>query len=84
MAQLAKLIGDADLTIGRSFERELDNDRLDARRRAVLRFAPRPLLQRQFAAGVVVCARTGLASATKPYAMNGRQPGKPQPMNKTG
>src|SRR5262249_29470077 len=49
MAELTKLIGDADLTIGRSFQRELDNDRLDPRRRAVLqnRLAPRQLLQRQ-------------------------------------
>jgi len=55
MAELTKLIGDADLTIGRSFQRELDNDRFDVRRRAVLqnRLAPRQLLQRQFAAGVV-------------------------------
>jgi hypothetical protein len=55
MAELAKLIGDADLAVGRSFQRELDNDPLAFRRRAVLqnRFAPRQLLQRQFAAGVV-------------------------------
>src|SRR5579872_2102636 len=55
MAELAKLIGDADLTIGRSVQRELDDDRLDFRGRAVLqnRLAPRQLLQRQFAAGVV-------------------------------
>ena len=52
---LRKLIGDADLAISRPVQRKLDDDRLDLRRRAVFqdRFAPRQLLQRQFAAGVV-------------------------------
>ena len=55
MAELAKLIGDADLAISRPVQRKLDDDRLDLRRRAVFqdRLAPRQLLQRQFAAGVV-------------------------------
>ena len=55
MAELAKLVGDADLAISRPVQRKLDDDRLDVGRRAVLqdRFAPRQLLQRQFAAGVV-------------------------------
>jgi hypothetical protein len=46
MAELAKLIGDADLTIGRSVQRELDDDRPDFRSRAVLqnRLAPRQFL----------------------------------------
>ena len=60
MAELAKLIGDADLTIGRSVQRELDDDRFDLGRRPVLqdRLAPRQLLQRQFAAGVVKLLET--------------------------
>src|SRR5271169_7251012 len=55
MAELAKLVGDADLAISRPVHRKLDDDRLDVGRRAVLQdwFAPRQLLQRQFAAGVV-------------------------------
>ena len=55
MAELAKLVGDADLAISRPVQRKLDDDRLDLGRRAVLqdRLAPRQLLQRQFAAGVV-------------------------------
>ena len=55
MAELAKLIGDADLAISRPVQRKLDDDRLDLGRRAVFqdRLAPRQLLQRQFAAGVV-------------------------------
>ena len=55
MAEPAKLVGDADLAISRPVQRKLDDDRLNLGRRAILqdRFAPRQLLQRQFAAGVV-------------------------------
>ena len=55
MAELAKIVGDADLAISRPVQRKLDDDRLDVGQRAVLqdRFAPRQLLQRQFAAGLV-------------------------------
>src|SRR6476646_217929 len=55
MAEFAKLVGDADLAISRPVQRKRDDDRLNVGRRAVLedRFAPRQLLQRQFAAGVV-------------------------------
>ena len=55
MAELAKLVGDADLAISRPVQRKLDDDRLDLGRRAVLQdqFAPRQLLQRQLAAGVL-------------------------------
>src|SRR5580692_10049728 len=55
MAELAKRVGDADLAISRPVQRKRDDDRLDVGRRAVLqdRVAPRQLLQRQFAAGVV-------------------------------
>ena len=51
----AKLVGDADLAISRLVQRKLDDDRLDLGRRAVLQdqFAPRQLLQRQLAAGVL-------------------------------
>src|ERR1700733_13420328 len=55
MAVFAKLVGDADLAISRPVQRKLDDDRLDLGRRAVLQdqFAPRQLLQRQLAAGVL-------------------------------
>ena len=55
MAELAKLVGDADLAISRPVQRKLDDDRFDLGRRAVLqdRLSPRQFLQRQFAAGVV-------------------------------
>ena len=54
MAELAKLVGDADLAISRLLQRKLDDDRFDLGRRAVLqdRLAPRQLLQRQFAAAL--------------------------------
>jgi hypothetical protein len=43
------------LAISRPVQRKLDDDRLNVGRRAVLqdRFAPRQLLQRQFAADIV-------------------------------
>ena len=55
MAELAKLVGDADLAVRRPVQRKLDDDRLDLGRRAVLqdRLSPRQFLQRQFATGVV-------------------------------
>ena len=55
MAEFAKLVGDADLAVRRPVQRKLDDDRFDLGGRAVLqdRLAPRQLLQRQFAAGVV-------------------------------
>jgi hypothetical protein len=55
MAELAKLVGDADLTEGRLLQRKLDDDRLDLGRRPVLQdwLAPRQFLQRKLAAGVV-------------------------------
>ena len=42
MAELAKLVGDADLAVGRLVQRKLDDDRFNLGRRAVLqdRFAP--------------------------------------------
>ena len=46
MPELAKLVGDADLAVRRPVQRELDDDRFDLGRRAVLqdRLAPRQLL----------------------------------------
>ena len=60
MPELAKLVGDADLAVRRPVQRKLDDDRLDLGRRAVLqdRLAPRQLLQRQFAAGVIKLLET--------------------------
>jgi hypothetical protein len=37
MAELAKLVGDADLTEGRLLQRKLDDDRLDLGRRPFFR-----------------------------------------------
>ena len=66
MAELAKLVGDADLAVRRPVQRKLDDDRLNVGRRAVLqdRFAPRQLLQRQIAAGVVKLLEAVKAVAT--------------------
>ena len=54
MPALADLVGDPDLSEGRLLQRELDDDRLDLRRRAVRqkRLAGQ-LLKRELAARVV-------------------------------
>ena len=55
MTALAHLVGDADLAEGGLFERQVDDDRLDLRRRAVghQRLAARQLLQGKLPAGLV-------------------------------
>lgn len=55
VAELAHFVGDAGLSIGGIFQRQLEDDRLDLRWRAVgqQRLPARQLLQRKFAAGLV-------------------------------
>ena len=73
MAELAKLVGDADLAISRLVQRKLDDDRFDLGRRAVLqdRLAPRQFLQRKFAAGVVKLLETVKAVAAIAHHLAG-------------
>jgi len=73
MAELANLVGDADLAEGGLLQRQVEDDRLDLRRRPVLQdwLAPRQLLQRQFAAGLVKLLETVEAVARVAHHLAG-------------